>query len=118
MDERRLNTMDILAMGITSLPAPETDIPENREELSVWAYESSWQDEDDLHTRSPELKGKLEQGVVLSCSEYYGIPYIWKERGKYRGVLLQYRAVTEDCTFDTAEEAIEWFKDTADQVAG
>lgn len=114
MDERKLDTMDLLAMGITSIPAPETDIPDNRPHISF----SFWNDED---LPTPEkIKAEVLGGNVVYCSEYYGIPYLWQDGNVFRGCLLQYRNVTENPTFELNEidEAVKWFIHTAESCAG
>jgi hypothetical protein len=109
MDQRRLSTSDVLAMGITNMPAPETDIPEDRDEVQYDVYEP---------ITPKAMKDALEEGRVIYCPEYYGIPNIWKEGDIYRGTLLQYRSVTESPDFESADDAIVWFMETASAVAG
>ncbi len=109
MDNRRFDTVQLLRGGILDSPLPKTSIPHGeREEYSV--------DVGDIEESA--LQAKLEGGVILTCSEYYGIPYLWKEDAVYHGTLLQDRAVTEDHTFATADEALAWFIKTARSVAG
>jgi hypothetical protein len=113
MDERKLSTEDVVNMGITNLPAPDTDIPKDREShrYSLWP--------DDEVDSVEELIRLVENGTVVDCPEYYGIPVVWKaEKNSYRCILLQYRNVTESCDFYTAKEAVEWFVDTARKVEG
>jgi hypothetical protein len=119
MDARRLSTGDVLATGILSVPPPDTDIPKDREDVGV-DVDAEFVPADGLHVGNTDaLRAKLEAGAVLHCSEYYGIPHVWKaDDGSYRGTLLQYRAVSEAPTFATADEALEWFVDTAYAVAG
>jgi hypothetical protein len=114
MDEKKLSSLELLAQGIVAKPAPETDIPEDRPSYS---YDAQPYDKE-KRTTNEELKALLLQNRVIRCSEYYGIPYIWQNGNIFRGVLLQYRSVTEDKTFDTADEAIEWFVDRAERCAG
>lgn len=110
MDPRRLDTEQALAAGIINIPLPETDIPEDREDVSYDIYEPMSAD---------ELIKALDEGKVVSCPEYYGIPNIWREaEDDYRGTLLQYRSVSEAPQFATAEDAVEWFITTAAAVAG
>lgn len=100
-----------MASGILDLPPPETDIPGDREELQYCLCCPSELDAEALQ--------KLEEGAVLSCSEYYGIPHLWKQtEGVYRGVLLQYREVTENETFATAGEALAWYHRMNEAVEG
>lgn len=111
MDDRRLSTGDVLAMGILNRGVPETEIPKGRERFSAsFEYE---------YEGRAAVLGALEAGQVVESSNYYGIPLIWKQaEGVYRGTLLQYRNVTEAPTFATAEEAVDWFERTAAQTAG
>lgn len=118
MDERRLNTGDVMDLGITSLPAPKTDIPTDRDDVGVDAQGMASGDELTVSDLDG-MKAVLERGAVLHCSEYYGIPNVWKaDDGSYRGTLLQYRAVTEDPTFSSVDEAIAWFVETAYACVG
>jgi hypothetical protein len=110
MDTRRLSTLDVLAAGIINTPAPRTDIPEGRPRCEYDVYDNK-PDRDALLVA-------LERGDVLACSEYYGIPFVWKDGDLYRGTLLQYRAVTEAPEFGSADAAMEWFQDTSRAVAG
>ena len=76
MSHEWLNTGEVLAAGILNKPLPETTIPKDREETSV--------DIDDIADEAA-LSEALERGVVLYCSEYYGIPHVWKQdEGVYR----------------------------------
>jgi hypothetical protein len=108
MDTRRLSTDDVLAAGIIGSPPPKTNIPKDREGCGVeWNFNPD------------KVREELAGGKVLECSEYYGIPYLWKDGDKYFGcLLLRYCAVTESPVFNTADAAIEWFKDICAKVAG
>lgn len=103
MDDRRLSTADVLAGGILSRPAPQTDAPTDREEFDPapgWEFAGV-----------DAVASALEAGKLVSASNYYGIPMAWKrEDGAYRCILLQYRSVTEDETFQSAAEAARWFE--------
>lgn len=110
MDSRRLSTGNILSSDILSKPAPKTDIPEDRECIGS-DYEYSY-------IGREAVKEHIESGKVVDASNYYGIPSVWKEGGKYRGVLLQYRSVTENKTFDDIEDALDWFEETAGGTSG
>lgn len=106
MDNRRLSTGDLLASGLINQPAPKTEIPTDREEVEHGGDEAS-------------VIAAIEAGKVVSASNYYGIPNVWKAaEGVYRGTLLQYRSVTEDPTFATAEAAAEWFIDRRESTDG
>ena len=108
MDPRRLSTGDVLAAGILNKPRPEVGIPEGREEESV--------EYDESEERVAEL---LEAGKVVDCPEYYGIPVAWRgDGGLYRGILLQYRNVTEERDFDSAAGCAAWFRETAGAAMG
>lgn len=109
-DPRRLSTGDVLSMGILNKEAPTFGEPEGRQRAR-WDVEGG--------TREEFIKKVEDIGNVVDCSEYYGIPLAWKkDEGGYRGILLQYRSVTEERDFDTVEEAADWFIDTANSVAG
>lgn len=111
MDPRRLNTADLLASGILNKPAPKTPIPGAKEQqnFDLW---------DRPIDRSKVAKA-LEEGKVANCSEYYGIPQAWKAAdGQYRGILLQYKSITVNENFASAEDAAKWFVETANAVAG
>jgi hypothetical protein len=108
MDTRRLSTGDILSMGIINKDAPKTDVPEDRERIGFDIYDGAEND----------VREALERGDVVDCSEYYGIPIVWKDGEIYRGTLLQYRAVIEAPEFSDLDSAVEWFMDTARSVAG
>lgn len=108
----RLDTGQLLALGILEKPVPQTDVPEDRESVdalddTTWGYIG--------HERVTEA---LEDGKVVSASNYYGLPYLWKEGDVYRGTLLQYRAVTENPTFATIDEALEWFESRYHETDG
>jgi hypothetical protein len=108
MDERRLSTGDVIAAGILGVPRPTTEIPRDRETYEVGV------DELDREV----LEARLLANDVLVCSEYYGVPHLWKQGQRYHGCLLQYRSVTERPTFAEAAEALDWFIETAISVAG
>lgn len=113
MDNRRIDSLGLIAAGILDLPIPKVDIPRDREELDV-----DVQPIGDPMPVASDLVEALNSGKVLVCREYYGIPNAWKDGDKYRGCLLQYRQVTESPTFDTAEECAEWFLDRAYACVG
>ena len=62
MDERRLDTGQVLAAGILEARSPVTDIPSDREALTVDAWERL-----DLQS----LIDAVEAGQLLTCCEYY-----------------------------------------------
>jgi hypothetical protein len=107
VDTRRLNTGQVIAAGILNRPMPRTDIPSDREVVEI-----------DFDVSPEAITEAVERGAVVVCSEYYGIPNLWKDGEVYRGCLLQYRAVTEAPVFDALEPAVEWFSATAAVVAG
>lgn len=110
MDSRRLDTGQVLAMGVLNTPVPQTDIPLKREHYDY--------DVESPHSTS-KLTTALDADKLLDCPEYYGCVYAWREaENKYRGVLLQYRRVTEDHHFATATDCAEWFESTVRAVAG
>jgi hypothetical protein len=107
MDSRRLSTGDVLIQGIVGMPNPKTDVPTDRENICV-----------DYDDSEKTARDHLLADKVVKCPEYYGIPIAWKDGDHFRAILLQYKAVTEDHTFQTAEEAAAWFCSTARSVAG
>ena len=109
MDERRLDTGQVLAAGILEARSPVTDIPSDREALTVDAWERL-----DLQS----LIDAVEAGQLLTCCEYYGVAYAWKDGKRYCGTLLQYRAVSENPTFETANELISWLSDLVLSIRG
>ena len=109
MDGRRLDTGQILAAGVLEARSPVTDIPSDREVLDVDAWES-------LNLQS--LIDAVEAGQLLTCCEYYGIAYAWKDGKRYRGTLLQYRVVSENPTFEIADELISWLSDLVLSIRG
>jgi hypothetical protein len=109
MDHLRLSTGDALYMGITDLPVPVIDVPKDTPRFAV---------DPDEPLPTSAMEHAIESGRVLRCRAWYGVAYAWKDGGSYRGLLLQYREVTEDRTFATATEAIVWFADLIPQIAG
>lgn len=105
MDERRLSTMDILTSGIAFAPMPEADEkpPEHYEDRAIDAgMLPSVEELSDLLRQDPPLH--------LDASEYYGCVHAWRRpEGGFKVTLFQYRSITEDETFETAEEAAELF---------
>jgi hypothetical protein len=60
-----------------------------------------------------DLVQALELGRLLVARERYGIVCGWKsDEGRFRGVLLQHRAVKEEQTFDTADDLRAWYVST------
>jgi hypothetical protein len=105
MDTRRLSTADILVGGILNVRPPKTAIPDDRERVEG-------QGDDWAYIGNEAVVAALDAGKVVSAPNYYGIPHVWKaSEGVYRGTLLQYRAITEDETFTSAESAAEWFEE-------
>ena len=106
MDPRRLDTMGVIAAGILNRGVPDTDVPDDREEFD--GSGDSWE-----YVGDDAVVEALDRGDLVRASNYYGIPYVWKAAdGVYRGQLLQYRALTEDHTWDNAQDAAEWFGET------
>jgi hypothetical protein len=103
MDQRKLDTLTMLSNGIISLPAPETDIPENRVSVDPRDGESA--------------HDALETGKLLDVAEYYGCVYAWKDETGYHGRLLQYRKLTEHHDFATADVCLDWFQGTVEHVS-
>jgi len=104
MNNLRLDTAGVLASGILNREAPKTGIPEDREHCE--ATDDNWS-----FVGAEKIAENIDKGLVVGASNYYGIPYAWRDGDKYKGILLQYRQVTEDETFDTAAEAAEWFEE-------
>lgn len=101
MDNRRLNTGQVLNTGILDINAPESKCPENAKKTSVEEFEWS---EDTL------LEG-LKGGGLTGCI-YYGCWDIWKTDKGFSGELMQYRSCTDefkdkDINF-ALEKAQEW----------
>lgn len=109
MDPTRWDTGQVLAAGVLNRPAPTFGEPQDRER-------QRWNVYDD--TRESFIALVEDEANVVDCSEYYGIPVAWKDGEGYRGILFQYRSVTEDKTFDSVDELADWFVDTAHAVAG
>jgi hypothetical protein len=109
MDHRRLSTADVLYMGITDLPVPVIDVPKDTPRFDV---------DPDEPLPTSAMAHALESGMVLQCRAPYGVAYAWRAGVCCRGLLLQYRDVTEDHTFTTATEAVVWFADLIPQIAG
>jgi hypothetical protein len=66
-----------------------------------------------------EIVAAIEAGKIVDASNYYGIPHVWRASpGVYRGTLLQYCRVTENPTFATVDEAVDWFEDAARNTDG
>lgn len=120
MDSRRLDTGQVLAAGILNRPIPKAPWPEGREDVSVhldYPGGEEWIGNGQLD--AAVVREAVERLAVVGCPEYYGFPKVWKaDDGAYRGVLLQYRSISEDHTFATVDEAVEWFCATAAAVAG
>lgn len=106
MDSRRLDSMGVLASGILGMPAPKTDVPEGRDRVDAMDWDTY------EFIGEERAREAVDSGAVLRASNYYGIPYLWRDGGVYRGLLLQYRAVTEDHTFGSLDEAVGWFERT------
>lgn len=112
MDDRRLSTADVLAMGIIDKPIPVTDIPKDRERVSGSSDMGAYVGDE-------AVAAAIEAGSLVTSPNYYGIPYAWKAgSGKYCGRLLQYRAVTASETFATIDDVVGWFGDTYHRTDG
>lgn len=113
MDPRKLDTGDVLSMGILNKPAPTTDIPKDRERVSATGGA------DFLYIGAGAVEEAVNAGKVVHASNYYGLPYLWRdEAGRYQGRLLQYRSVTESPSFDDVHEAAAWFSDRYHETDG
>jgi len=100
-----MDTMGAMMSGILSIPCPVTEIPEGRETV-----DGSGDDSQCLGTEA--IVAALEAGKLVSASNYYGIPKVWKESdGVYRGTLLARDRPAVAPTFSSAEEAAKWFND-------
>lgn len=110
-DLRRLSTAAVLASGVLSRPAPGLSLlPSGREECVVkWKWE---------YIGDEAVLEALRAGKLVEAYNYYGIPHIWKEENRWRGVLLQYRATTDDQTFDDEAKALAWFQAKCSETAG
>jgi hypothetical protein len=105
MDHTRLNTAQLFVAGILNREAQQTAIPRDRETFD--GHDAGY------HYAGAEVViAALEAGKLVEASNYYGIPSLWKVAdGQYRGILMQYRSVTEDERFNSAESAEAWFRD-------
>ncbi len=100
MDERRLDTGQILASGILSKPTPNSNVPADANLKDVG---NDWSEE--------SVREGLGSGGI-KASMYYGCWSIWKAHESFSGELMQYRSITdhfEDVSFDVAlEKALFW----------
>jgi hypothetical protein len=107
MDSRRLSSAGVLASGILGLPPVKLDRPD-REVFHG-----------DEYIEREQFVALLEQNKRLELSNHYGCISAWREDdGRFRGVLMQYRAITEDETFDNLEDAVEWLVSTNSAMVG
>lgn len=103
MDNRKLDTGAVLALGIIDAPALPDPVPPDATLVSV--------SEDNC--TEPELRDALESGGIRA-SMYYGCFQIWRTESGFSGELHQYRAVTG--RFDN--EPLEIALQTAVERAG
>lgn len=96
MDNRKLNTRQIIDAGILGLPAPERRCPADAKLQRVG--------EDEISENI--LRAGLEGGG-LTASMYYGCWDIWRTESGFSGELLQYRSVTDQFTDAPIEQALE-----------
>lgn len=110
-DENRVDTAGFMAMGGLSRPIPQTGEPEGREQFDPeWGYQ---------YVGAEAVAKALDEGKTVSAYNYYGIPKVWRaDAGAYRGVLLQYRNITENVTLATVDEAVAWFEEMAAHTDG
>jgi hypothetical protein len=100
-----------MRLGVFDKPKPATDIPHERDEVEAGM--------DGDYIGDEEVGAALQVGALVMALNYYGVPYAWKVAdGNYRGVLLQYRSVTENATFDSAADCVEWFRETFRSTCG
>ncbi len=111
-DPRRLSTEEIINSGILSRRVPDSALPAGRDWIEVhWDYEYIGDD--------AALAALRDESKAISSSNEDGIPHLWKESDNlWHGVLLQYRLVSEDRTFDNEEEAFQWFREKCTETAG
>jgi len=65
-----------------------------------------------------EVLRQITSGALIEGPEYYGTINAWKaDDGKFYGILLQYRNVTEDHTFDSATELVNWIGEILPLIA-
>lgn len=95
MDNRRLNTSEVLFSGILEKPAPISNAPSDVK-LADITYD--WTEE--------SIREGIEKGGV-TASMYYGCWKVWKTEEFYNGELLQYRSITDSFENATIEEALE-----------
>lgn len=102
MDNRRMNTEQVLFSGGFGLIPPPSKVPPN----FVGQIVEEWEWTQD------QLRAGLESGG-LDAYMYYGCWHIWRtEENRYSGQLMQYRLVTEEfhglSLEDALAEAIDW----------
>jgi len=101
IDDRRLNSGQVLAAGILGIAPPKTRCPDPGALVGV--------DEEDL--REETLLAGLNAGG-LDAPMYYGCWRIWKTATGFSGELMQYRAMTDqfaDAAIEFAlQKAQEW----------
>ena len=109
-----MNTGQLITMlmsGMLNGPAPETDLPDDRKQFEADGNK-------DEYVGKKEIIDALERNELVSASNEYGVPKLWKSGDKYRGILFQYCKITEDKTFDDAESAESWFKNVYNRTYG
>lgn len=103
MDDRRFNTGQLLDMGILDMPKPTSKCPDRAALAEI--------EQEDYTEES--LRAGLESGGI-AASQYYGVWKIWKTESGFSGELLQYRAVTDEFTDisldDALDKAEEWLE--------
>jgi hypothetical protein len=106
MDYRRLDTLGAINDGVLRRGPVDTGEPEGRAEFRGQEHTDE------------ECAQALERGDILNAYNYYGIPRVWKECERYKGVLLQYCNITERLDTGDQAEAVEWFKEYARATDG
>lgn len=105
MDNRRLNTGEVLMSGILYRPAPDFLIPDRSGFHQVGT--------DDEGTLTVERFRDLLEAGGIESSQYYGCWAICKADDGYVGELLQYRRRTEEfhcySLDDAAVQAMKWY---------
>lgn len=96
MDNRKLNTRQIIDAGILGIKAPDRRCPADAKLQRVG--------EDEISENI--LRAGLEAGG-LTASMYYGCWDIWRTESGFSGELLQYRSVTDQFTDAPIEQALE-----------
>src|SRR3954464_793433 len=102
IDHRKLNTAEIIGMGILAKSPPKSKIPKKIDLVEI-----------DESEGLEVIRSKLEKEAGVSVSMYYGCWAIWRTEQGYFGELYQYYSRTDEFDeFDldaAVAKAEEWF---------